>query len=170
MNPFKRLSLAAIFILSSCAVAVVSCTPRHDCRDVVCGNNGVCGKDAYGAIICTCPSGYGGDQCQTVLRDQFLGNWTQRENTTVTPVIPLFAVAIVAAADIAEVSIRRYYSYTDRPFKARIVDGATLYIPPQQLPEGTIEGKLYHENNFIRAEYSITDSAGYSRSVSAIWE
>jgi len=171
MKPLKKISFTALFVLGIFSTLFfIGCTSRHNCQDVVCGNGGVCGKDASGSIICTCPSGYGGDQCQTALRNEFLGNWSQKEDITVTPHIPNFAISIVTTADVADVLIKRYYYYTDVPFKAHVVDGVTLYIPPQPIVEGTIEGNLYRDGHRIKAEYNITDSTGYRHSVSAIWE
>ena len=69
-TPFKSIFVAALATVATFAsLMYVSCN-RDKCKTIVCANNGVCNQGA-----CICPSGYGGTNCETVLRDKFLGSW-----------------------------------------------------------------------------------------------
>ena len=52
---------------------IVSCKKDKDkdkCEDVVCQNGGSCNDG-----VCSCPAGYEGTNCQTEIREKFLGNF-----------------------------------------------------------------------------------------------
>ena len=63
MKSIKQIALSAFITLSVfCAVLYTSCS-KDACKGVTCLNKGTCSGGT-----CTCPSGIGGNNCQTIYR------------------------------------------------------------------------------------------------------
>jgi hypothetical protein len=57
----KNIVLTAIFVFAVFASVTYTACTKDDCEDVICQNNGIC-QDGK----CQCPSGYAGENCETV--------------------------------------------------------------------------------------------------------
>jgi hypothetical protein len=161
-TPLKSIVLsvfATISILGS--FMYVSCN-RDKCKTIVCANDGVCNQGA-----CICPSGYGGTNCETVLRNKFLGNWQVFEKGSVTNAAQ-YAISITEGPNITDLRIQNFYNYFTVNVDAYVggVNGDTLYIPNQQLQGKVIfgVGNIYTTTTYgafgsITMCYEVIDTA-----------
>lgn len=63
MRPIKQIAITAILMICTfCAVLYTSCS-KSACSGVTCLNTGTCTGG-----MCTCPTGAGGNNCQTIYR------------------------------------------------------------------------------------------------------
>ncbi len=160
--PFKSVLFSAIatfFIFGS--FMYVSCN-RDKCKTIVCSHDGVCNQGA-----CICPSGYGGTNCETILRQKFLGNWQVFEKGSATNAAQ-YAISIVEGAKITDVQIINFYNYFTVPVNGYIggVNGDTLYIPNQQY-QGKVTfgvGNIFTTTTYgafgsINMRYEVVDTA-----------
>ncbi len=160
--PFNSVFISAIatFIIFG-SFMYVSCN-RDKCKTIVCAHNGVCNQGA-----CICPSGYGGTNCETVLRQKFLGNWQVFEKGSTTNAAQ-YAISIVEGSKITDVKIINFYNYFTVPIKGYVagVNGDTLYIPNQQY-QGKVTfgvGHIYSSTTYgafgsLNMCYEVVDTA-----------
>ncbi len=139
----------------------LSCN-RDKCKTIVCAHDGVCNQGA-----CTCPSGYGGINCETVLRQKFLGNWQVFEKGSTTNAAT-YVISIVNGTNITDVQIFYFYNYFTQPVKGYIggKNGDTLFVPNQQLMGKLIFGvgniftnTSYGQFGSINMCYEVVDTA-----------
>jgi hypothetical protein len=161
-TPLKTIFIST-FAAVAALVAVVSTSCNRDkCKSIVCAHDGVCNQGA-----CICPSGYGGSNCETVLRDKFLGNWQVFEKGSAT-VSAQYATSIVKGPKITDVEIINVYNYFRAHIKGYVagINGDTLYIPNQQLEGKVIFGvgaissnTTYGQFGAIALRYEVIDTA-----------
>ena len=161
-TPFKTLiitSLATIAAFSS--FVYVSCN-RDKCKTIVCAHNGVCNQGT-----CICPSGYGGTNCETILRNKFLGNWQVFEKGSTTNYAQ-YSISIIEGPKVTDVYIKNFYNYFTVAIKGYVggVNGDTLTIPDQQLQGKLIFGvgniyttTTYGQFGSINMCYEVVDTA-----------
>ena len=135
--PFKTILISALATVSAfISITYVACN-KDRCKTIVCAHGGVCNGG-----VCTCPSGYQGSNCETVMREKFLGNWTVFEKGSVTKAAQ-YAISIQKTTQITDVVIQNFYNYFHTPIKGYVTYD-TLYIPNQQY-----EGKVLFGIGFI---------------------
>jgi len=161
-TPFKTILISALATFATfISVMYISCN-RDKCRTVVCANNGVCNQGT-----CICPSGYGGTNCQTVLRQKFLGLWQVFEKGSTTNAAQ-YPITIIEGANITDVQIQNVFNYFTVPINATVggVNGDSLFIPNQQLQGKLIFGvgyiystTTYGQFGSISMSYEVVDTA-----------
>jgi len=148
-------------ILAFSAVTYNSCKPDK-CKSIRCAYGGVC-KDGN----CLCQSGYEGSQCETVVRDKFLGVWSVFESGTLNGQPANYTISIIAGDNITDVKIHNFYNFLTNDVYA-IVKGDSLVINRQSVNGRTVEGygfldpdKHYTEHGKFVVHYAVTiDSSG----------
>ena len=159
---------SGILFISCCIVAaaffsaVYSSCNRDQCKSIVCANNGVCNRGE-----CICPTGYGGTNCETVLRQKFLGKWTvfEKGSTTVQAQYP---ITIKEGQRITDVQIVNF----NNQFKTNVIatvggqNGDSLFITDQQVQDKFVLGvgyiatsTTYGQFGTISMRYEVIDSA-----------
>jgi hypothetical protein len=161
-TPLKTILISAVATVATfLSVSYVSCN-RDKCKTIVCAHNGVCNQGA-----CICPSGYGGANCETVLRNKFLGNWQVFEKGSTTNAAQ-YGITIIEGPRITDVQIKNYYNYFTTPIKGYVAgqNGDTLYIPNQQLQGKIVFGvgyiystTTYGQFGSISMSYEVVDTA-----------
>ena len=157
-SPLKTILIPALLTIAAfLSLMYVSCN-RDQCKTVVCANNGVCNQGS-----CTCPSGYGGTNCQTVLRDKFEGVWQVFEKGSTTNAAQ-YGITISAGANITDLVITKLFNYFG-PVNAQVagVNGDSLIIPAQQ-----IQGKLVFGTGYIYSTATYGQFASISMSYEVI--
>jgi len=83
MKSLRLIALSAIVTLGSFSAILYSSCSKDACKGVTCLNNGTCSGGN-----CTCPSGIGGNSCETVYRTlyaySYVGNGTDNFGGTYT--------------------------------------------------------------------------------------
>ena len=83
MKQIKQIAFSALLTISAFGAVVYTSCNKDECKDVVCQNGGTCSEGK-----CTCPTGAGGDKCETVFRttytNTYIGNGTDNEGDTYT--------------------------------------------------------------------------------------
>lgn len=161
-SSFKSILVSAVATIAVFgSFMYVSCN-RDKCKTIVCANDGVCSQGA-----CTCPSGYGGTNCETVLRNKFLGNWQVFEKGSTTNAAQ-YAISIVTGPKITDVQIINLFNYFTIPVNGYVagVNGDTLYIPNQQLQGKVVfgVGNIYTTTTYgafgsLNMCYEVVDTA-----------
>lgn len=157
----KTVFISALVTFAAFLSTVYFSCNRDKCKTIVCAHNGVCNDGN-----CICPSGYGGPNCETTLRDKFLGNWTVTEKGSAT-MAAQYPLTILPSGDaVTDVRIRNFYNYFRTPIKGT-VSGDTLYIPNQQYEGKVLWGigyisssVTYGQYGTITMRYEIIDTAG----------
>ena len=145
---FKTIILAALSsVLAFSAVTYNSCKPDK-CKSIRCAYGGVC-KDGN----CLCQSGYEGSQCETVIRDKFLGVWSVFESSTMTGQPRNYTVNITEGDNITDVKIRNFYNLLTNDVYA-IVKGDSLVINKQSIDGRTIQGYGYLDPDMHYTEHA----------------
>ena len=162
-TPLKTLLISSLVTFAAFfSVLYVSCN-RDKCKTIVCANNGVCNQGT-----CICPSGYGGNNCETILRQKFIGNWQVFEKGSTT-LASQYLLSVMEGPKITDVIIKNFYNYFNPSvIKGYVagVNGDTLYIPNQQLM-GKITfgvGYIYTTTTYgqfgqISMSYEVVDTA-----------
>ena len=71
MKIFKQIAVAAIVMISVVGAALYTSCSKDNCKSVTCLNGGSCGGGQ-----CSCPTGIGGSECQTVYRLLYSNTYT----------------------------------------------------------------------------------------------
>jgi hypothetical protein len=80
MKSIKNIALSAFLTVSAFgAVLYTSCT-KDECKDVVCQNGGTCSEGT-----CTCPTGVGGTNCETIYRTTYVNTYIGNGTDNATP-------------------------------------------------------------------------------------
>ena len=169
MKPLFTISLSAILVLGMfCSVVIFSCVQKKDaCVVIVCNHGGVCNKGAYGDVYCTCPSGYGGSKCDTLLRDEFIGYY--KETVDSVGNVP-HSVAVYEGASDRDILMRRMDNTIDSVVSAYVIDVNRLYIPMQVVMRHTVTGYITYVNGSqLDVQYTITDALGNNAEIHTIW-
>lgn len=156
----KPLLLSSITILGVLfSVMYTSCKPDK-CKAIACAYGGTCNEGS-----CTCLAGYGGPNCETVLRKKFVGLWTVKEQGSVTP-LRQYPISIENDNAVTGVTIKNLYNYFSSQKIKGYIQGDTLIIPNQQLMGKIIFGKGYIRsvgapgtNDAITMSYEVIDVA-----------
>ena len=80
MKNFRHIALSALLTLGSFAAITYTACNKDACKDVTCNNGGTCSGGN-----CTCPSGYSGNNCETLWSTPFVGTWTATEGSGTSP-------------------------------------------------------------------------------------
>ncbi|RYD58686.1 MAG: hypothetical protein EOP56_03615 [Sphingobacteriales bacterium] len=136
------------------AVTFNSCN-NDKCKAIVCSYGGVCKEGT-----CICQSGYEGPQCETVIRDRYLGTWAVRETGSFTN-SAIYTLSIEGGDNMTEVIIHNIYN------KLKVkgnINRDTLLIPQQNINNYIIQGRgvlqktgTYGQNGVITMRYSVYD-------------
>lgn len=157
--PFKTILISSIATIAAFTAVVYTSCNRDKCRTINCAHGGVCNDGA-----CTCPAGYEGTNCETIMRNKFLGNWHVLEKGSIT-LAAQYPVSIEPTTLITDVVIKNFYNYFKTPVKAT-VKGDSIFIPNQQY-EGKVLfgiGYIYSSTTYgqyggISLRYEIIDTA-----------
>jgi hypothetical protein len=147
--------------LAFSAVTYYSCKPDK-CKTTRCAYGGVC-RDG----ICQCQSGYEGSQCETVIRDKFLGVWSVTEFSSMTEQPRNYTISIGTGANLTDISLHNFYNLLTKDAYA-IVKGDSFTIGSQTIEGRTIIGygyldhdPHYKTNTKMIIRYAVTiDSSG----------
>ncbi len=75
MKSIKHIALSALLTVGAFGTVLYTSCTKDECKDVVCQNGGTCSGGN-----CTCPTGVGGDKCETIYRttytNTYIGNVT----------------------------------------------------------------------------------------------
>jgi len=132
--------LVSLFIAAIIAMPYVSCN-KDKCKGVSCQNGGVCKSGS-----CSCPTGYGGANCNSAWRNKFLGNWTQAAASGSATSATQFSVSVTGAAGIDSVAILNFCNTFTSPVMAYLTSADTLNIPPQTVDSTLVEGYAVYLN------------------------
>lgn len=161
-SPIKPILISALATVAAfLSFVYVSCN-RDKCKSIVCAHDGVCNQGA-----CICPSGYGGTNCETVLRQKFIGNWQVFEKGSTTAAAQ-YEISVLEGPKITDVIIKNFFNYFTVPIKGYVggVNGDTLFIPNQQYQGHIVVGvgNIYSNTTYgqfgsINMCYQIIDTA-----------
>lgn len=83
MKSVKHIALSALLTVGAFGTVLYTSCTKDECKDVVCQNSGTCNGGT-----CTCPTGVGGTNCETIFRttyaNTYVGNGTDNEGDTYT--------------------------------------------------------------------------------------
>jgi hypothetical protein len=134
-------------------LAFASCD-NDPCKDVVCGDNGVCVEGD-----CVCDAGYEGASCETLQATKFLGSYNAIENCS-TSGTAAYTVGVFANADLTKFDIDNFWEFFAAPVVATIsADGKSFTIADQEPDadgyrvEGT--GSINDAGNIITLSYTV---------------
>lgn len=80
MKSFKQIALSAFLTISAFGAVVYTSCNKDECKDVVCQNGGTCSEGK-----CTCPTGIGGDKCETIFRTTYANTYVGNGTDNATP-------------------------------------------------------------------------------------
>jgi len=155
---FALLLLCMAFTVTSCGKGSKTATVIDKCLNVTCANGGVCDTGS-----CTCPTGYGGANCEIEERDLYVGNWTVIEKGSTTNEAQ-YTTSVSNGAN-TDLNIANFFNFFRVPVTA-YVSSDTIYLPTQHLQGKTLVGRGYLETTNTYGQYGavvmayeITDSA-----------
>jgi len=153
MKKFKQIALSAFLTVSAFgAVLYTSCNP-DECKDVVCQNGGTCN-----AGTCTCPTGVGGDKCETIYRTTYVntykGNGSDNEGDTYTDWRATFSTV---GTDL-----------TKMEFALKSNTGATIVTLPVTLSDMKSTGSVFTITSTTIGTETYTGTGTISSSVCSI--
>lgn len=70
MKSIKNIALGTILTFSAFGAVLYTSCSKDECKDVVCQNGGTCSEGN-----CTCPTGVGGTNCETIYRTTFANTY-----------------------------------------------------------------------------------------------
>ena len=149
------------------AVLLLSDGCSDKCKKITCYNGGFCNDG-----ICSCQTGYEGDDCTMEVRAKFLGTYNVNDHCTITGDTS-YTVNIAAAADeVLEVEIANFNNDFSNSVRA-VVTGNNINIPPQapDLDGRAVSGNgVFSGSNTITWSYTITFPSGPPNSCSnSVW-
>ena len=97
----KKLFLGLIAVA---ALSFSSC--KDECKDVNCANGGTCD-----AGVCSCPSGYEGELCETETRAKIIGDYEVNETCQTTGAATYTVEIKASSSDITKVLITPFGGY-----------------------------------------------------------
>lgn len=125
--------------------------------------------------ISSCPVGYEGKNCDTEMREKFVGSWTADDTRTSNGDQFAYTGTITKGSSVNLVNIGSSFrdGFFDRGFSA-IVEGNTITIPNGTEPDNDgyqVAGSGTYANNQISWNYYIidTDSANIEIVHTGIW-
>ena len=92
-------------LIAVAALSFTSC--KDECKDVTCANGGTCD-----AGVCSCPSGYEGDLCETETRAKIIGTYQVSEDCGTTGAATYNVTITAASSDVTKVLISPFGGYT----------------------------------------------------------
>jgi len=128
----KTIMLSALGAIAAFATVTYSSCKSDPCKAIVCANGGVCNDGS-----CTCPSGYEGTQCETVMRDKFKGVFVVLEKGSVSNTAQ-YSVSVEPGTAVTDIKIKNFGNRFTDPVEA-YVKGDTLYIPQKTYDNGRWE-------------------------------
>ena len=138
------------------AVTYTSCN-NDKCDAVVCAYGGVCDGGS-----CICPTGYEGNQCETITREKFKGIWYVTEDGTLSNTTQ-YAVSLELGGGINEIKITNFRNFFTTPVNG-FVKNDTLYIPQQTVQNNEVQGigylqddKFYGVHGKLTLRYNVKD-------------
>lgn len=157
---FKIIMLSALGALTAFSAVTFSSCNENKCKEIVCAYGGVC-TDGQ----CLCPSGYEGNQCETITRDRYIDVWKVTEDGTFTNAAQ-YSVSVEAGPNITELRIKNFRnSFVDEV--QAFVKGDSITIPNQVVDGHTVRGfgylmddKYYSENGKIIIRYIVKSPDG----------
>ena len=149
LSKFFRLSLFVSFLI------FVNACETDQCKDVDCGANGVCFEGN-----CICDPGYGGADCDIVLREPFIGTYTVTEDCGGVMIGP-YTVEITEAGDFDKVLLKNLGNYN-------CLDGGGN--PVDYFVEGVInsEGVIDISDNVCDTQFEASGSLSEAGGVTTI--
>ena len=172
---FKTIILSALGALSAFTAVTVSSCNEDKCKAIVCAFGGVC-TDGQ----CLCPSGYEGNQCETVTRQRYMGVWNVTEDGTYTNATQ-YTISVEPGPNISELRIKNFRNKFAEEVQA-FVKGDTITIPNQIVNTHTVRGfgyivddKFYGTNGkiiiryLVRSQEGIVDDFGVDGGEASLW-
>lgn len=80
MKSFKQIALGAALTIGAFSATLYTSCNQDECKDVVCQNGGTCTEGK-----CTCPSGVGGTNCETIYRTGYTNTYKGNGTDNATP-------------------------------------------------------------------------------------
>jgi hypothetical protein len=80
MKSFKQIALSAFITISAFGAVLYTSCNKDECKDVVCQNGGTCSGGT-----CTCPTGVGGTNCETIFRTTYANSYVGNGSDNDTP-------------------------------------------------------------------------------------
>jgi len=156
----RKLFLTAMTIAS---VMLFNACEEDPCKDVTCTNGTP--TELLGSCHCECDAGYEGNDCGTVSRDKFIGNFTANDNCASAS----YDVEIVTSSSgVDKILVKDFGKFLcngDAPDVVASVDEGALTIASQTFCSGYITisgtGTISSNSNTITITYA-TDTTGGS--------
>ena len=137
MKPFNFLGLLAVLFAAMTMMTLVGCD--NECKDVKCQNTGTCIEDTG---LCDCAVGYGGDLCENLLVNDYIGTWSANDQCDSGDLN--YEVTITPSATVGEFLMTGFSAF-DNPVisvRAVIVDDDNFEIPKGDYVGVSIEGTI----------------------------
>jgi hypothetical protein len=176
---FKTIFLSALgTILAFSAVTYTSCNPDK-CTAIVCAYGGTCNNGT-----CNCLPGYTGANCQTKVRDKYVGIWQVNETGTITNNAQFTVSVDTAQTGLAtDLVINNFYNRYTTPVRATCYGNDSLLIPLQTVNHDQISGwatyrdvgSIYGQHGVLTVSFSVvnssnvTDDFGTVNGSPAVW-
>jgi hypothetical protein len=77
MKSIKQIALTVLLTIGAFSAITYTACNKDACSGVTCQNGGTCSGGT-----CTCQTGYTGTNCQTLVRESFVGNYTGTDQCT----------------------------------------------------------------------------------------
>lgn len=139
--------LAILVMVFGLLITQNSC--KDPCKDVECLNAGTCEEG-----ICSCVTGYEGDDCGTETRTKFFGTYAFSE--TCSPSGPDSYTVTVNTSSTAVTDIKISNIYNQGIIVNASISGSTLTIPSQAFGSATISGSGTISGNTLNLTYTVT--------------